>query len=246
MEQKEFVITAAGGLADVSDLMVTGETLNNNIKLADFGKGVRNISFCALTYREPNEIHNPFWNYNPESRTIEGSWALDFQKASSYIGQEAQRLVCEALFELFDKVAGEVEDFDFAALKKAMLNAVATNPALAEKTRFRVYSDTGMVTGDIPEFASFMDLSKYGDGAQKLFFEASLFNKPQSFLPNPPMFDAGKRGLYISVVSSLDVNSFASGLDRAVETLKPLVQNFDFDLFKADILRFVESLTEMA
>ena len=168
-----------GDLWDTSDLTVTEETLNNNIKLSDFGSGVNRISFYVLTYQEPSRINVPFWGYNRRSRKIEGSLPVDYVKASKYVDRDAQRLVCEALFELFDKVSGKVKDFDFEALKKAMLQAVETNPTFAEKTRFRVYSDTEIAEGDIPEFSSVFDLSKYGNGVRKLFFEAAFLEGPR-------------------------------------------------------------------
>jgi hypothetical protein len=244
MEQKDFFITTIGGLADVSDLTVTEDTLNNNIKLSDFGTGVKRISFMALTYRQLDEIHTPFWGYDPDSRKIEGSLPLDFSKAATFIDQEAQKLVCHAIFELFDKVSGQVDDFDFYALKRSMLEAIEINPTFAEKIRFRVYSDTGMITGDIPEFSRAIELSKYGSGVQKLFFEVSFLRNPKSFLPKPPKFDDNKHGLYLSVISGLDINQFSSELDQAFGKVKKQVTNFDFDLLKSDILRFVESLKE--
>ena len=246
MRHKDFFITTMGELSDTSDLIVTEETLNNNIKLSDFGEGVRNITFFALTYQEPSSINEPFWSYDPKSRKIEGSLPVNFLKASTYIDKDAQKLVCDALFELVDKVSDQIDGFDFESLKKAILEAINTNPTFAEKTRFRVYSDTGIIPGDIPEFSNAIDLSKYGKGVQKLFFEASFFKKPKSFLPNPPRFDENKFGLYISVVSSSDINQFSSELDKTIEKVKPQVKNFDFDLFKADILHFAESLKEAA
>ena len=246
MEQKDFSITTIGGLTDVSDLLITEDTLNNNISLSHFGEGVRNISFCALTYQEPNRINKPFWQYDPHNQKIEGSLPLDFVKASSAIDRDAQKLVCSALFELFDKVSPQVSDFNFEALKKTMLEVVDANPVFAEKIRLRVYSDTGMMTGDNPEFAKAIDLSKYGKGVRKLFFEASFLKNPQSFLPAPPKFDKSKRGLYISVVYHSNTKYLSSALDRALEQIKPQVQNFDFELFKADILHFLESLQETA
>lgn len=134
---------------------------------------------------------------------------VDFLKAAVYLDRDAQILVCEAMFELFDKVSGQVEDFDFEALKKAMLGAVDTNPAFAEKTRFRVYSDIGIVTGDIQEISNAIDPSKYGGGVRKLFIEVSFFKKPETFLLNPSYFDKRKRGLYISVLSGPDYASAA-------------------------------------
>lgn len=246
MEQQEFFITTIGDLSDPSDLIVTEDTLNNNIKLSDFGKGVRKISFYALTYQKPSRVHEPFWSYDPGSRKIEGRLPLDYQKASAAIDGEAQKLVCDAIFELFDKVSDQLTDFDFEALKKSMLEAIESNPIIAEKTRFRVYSDTGMITGDIPEFSRAIDLSKYGSGVQKLFFEVSFFKNPKSFLSNPPKFDDSKRGLHISVVSGLDIHQFSSELDQAFGKIKPQVTDFDFDLLKSDILRFAESLKEAA
>ncbi|MCB0580994.1 MAG: hypothetical protein KDD10_17000 [Phaeodactylibacter sp.] len=216
------------------------------IKLSDFGEGVKRISFYLLTYQEPSKINVPFWGYNRRSKKIEGSLPVDYSKASKYVDRDAQRLVCEVLFELFDKVSGKVKDFDFEALKKAMLQAVETNPAFAEKTRFRVYSDTEIAEGDIPEFSSAFDLSKYGNGVRKLFFEAGFFKKPKTFIPDRPRFDKNKRGLYISVVSGPDIDQFSSELDKAIEKIKPQVPDFDFDVFRADILQFTESLKEAA
>lgn len=246
MEQKEFFITTIGGLLDTSDLIATGDTLNNNIRLSDFGEGVRKVSYFALTYQQPSRINEPFWSYQPDSRKIEGSLALDYQKAATFIDEEAQKLVCGAIFELFDQIADQVDNFNFDALKKAMLEAVETNPTLAEKVRFRVYSDLGIITGDIPEFSAAFDLSKYGPGVQRLFFEVSFFKNPASFLPKPPKFDQNKQGLHISIVSDLNINEFSSELDKAIEKVRPLVQNFNFDLFKADILQFTETLKEAA
>lgn len=143
-----------------------------------------------MTYYDANGINEPFRNYDPDSRKIEGSLPLDFLKASTYVDKEAQKLVCHAIFKLFDKVSDQVEDFE--ALKKSMLEAIDNNPSFAEKTRFRVYSDTGIITGDIPEFSRAIDLSKYGSGVRKLFFEVSFFKNPQSFLPDPPKFDKNK------------------------------------------------------
>lgn len=161
--------------------------------------------------------------------------------------RDAQILVCEAMFELLDKVSGQVEDFDFEALKKAMLEAVEANPAFAEKTRFRVYSDIGIVTGDIQEISDAIDPSKYGGGVKKLFIEVSFFKKTESFLPpNPSYFDTRKRGLYIAVLSGPDINRLSSELDKAIEKLKPQVEGFDFELLKSDILQFAESLKEAA
>jgi len=246
MEQKDFFITTMGDLSDTSDLIVTGHTLNNNIKLSDFGKGVRKISFYALTYHDSTGINEPFWEYDAKRRKIEGSLQLDYPKAATYIDKDAQKLVCEAMFELFDKVFAQVDNFDFEGLKKAMLDAVETNPTFAQKTRFRVYSDLGIITGDIPEFSSAIDLSKYGKGVRKLFFEVAFFKKPETFIPNPPRFDENKGGLYISVISSSDINQFSSELDKAIEKLKPQVEGFDFELFKSDILQFAELLKEAA
>jgi len=79
-----------------------------------------------------------------------------------------------------------------------------------------------------------------------LFIEVSFFKKPEIFLPNPSYFDKRKRGLYISVVSSPDINRLSSELDKAIEKLKPQVEGFDFELFKSDILQFAESLKEAA
>lgn len=246
MEQEEFFISTTGGLSDTSDLTVTEDTLNNNIKLSDFGQGVRKISFYALTYYDSSGINEPFWSYDPVSKKIEGSLPIDFQKASSYIDKEAQKLVCEAIFELFDKVSGQVNGFDFEALKKAMLEAVETNPTFAEKIRFRVNSNIGIVTGDMSEFSDAIDLSKYGGGVKKLFIKVSFFKNPKIFLPDPPFFDERKQGLYISVISGSDINHFSSELDKAIEKLKPQVEGFDFELFKSDILQFAEALKEAA
>ena len=246
MEQKDFFITTMGGLSDTSDLYITEDTLNNNIKLSDFGSGVRKISFYALTYQEPSRINEPFWEYDPVSRKIEGSLPLDYSKASKYVDREAQRLVCETMFELFDKVSGQIEDFDFEALKKAMLEAVETNPTFAEKIRFRVNSNIGIVTGDRTEFSDAIDLSKYGSGVKKLFIKVSFFKNPKIFLPDPPYFDEHKQGLYISVISSSDINQFSSELDKAIEKLKPQVEDFDFELLKSDILQYAKLLKEAA
>ena len=235
-----------GGISDTSDLYVTQDTMNNNIKLSDFGGGVRKISFYALTYEEPSRINEPFWEYDPVSRKIEGSLPLDYSKASKYVDREAQRLVCETMFELFDKVSGQIEDFDFEALKKAMLEAVETNPTFAEKIRFRVNSNIGIVTGDRTEFSDAIDLSKYGSGVKKLFIKASFFKNPKIFLPDPPYFDEHKQGLYISVISSSDINQFSSELDKAIEKLKPQVEDFDFELLKSDILQYAKLLKEAA
>jgi len=246
MEQKDFFITTIGGLADPSDLIVTEDTLNNNITLSDFGTGVQHISFFALTYQEPGKINEPFWSYDPDSRKIEGSLPLDFPAASTLIDEEAQKLVCRAIFEVFDKVSDQVDDFDFEALKKSMLEAIEQNPALAEKTRFRVYSDMGIATGDISEFSRAIDLSKYGSGVQKLFLEVCFFKNPNSFLPDPPKFDENKRGLYLAVVSALDINQFSAEWDQVIGKIKSQVDDFNFDLLKSDILRFAESLKEAA
>ena len=246
MEQKGFFITTMGDLSDTSDLIVTGHTLNNNIKLSDFGQGVRKISFYALTYHDSTGINEPFWEYDAKRRKIEGSLQLDYPKAATYIDKDAQKLVCEAMFELFDKVSGQVGDFDFEALKKAMLEAVETNPTFAEKIRFRVNSDIGILTGDITEFSDAIDLSKYGGGVKKLFIKVSFFKNPKIFLPDPPFFDERKQGLYISVISGSDINHFSSELDKAIEKMKPQVEGFDFELFKSDILRFAEALKEAA
>ncbi|MCB9293191.1 MAG: hypothetical protein H6559_08740 [Lewinellaceae bacterium] len=127
-----------------------------------------------------------------------------------------------------------------------MLEAVETNPTFAEKTRFRVYSDIGIVTGDIQEISDAMDPSKYGSGVRKLFIEVCFFRRPQTFVSNPTYFDKRKQGLYISVLSSSDINQFSSELDKAIEKVKPQVKDFDFELLKSDILRFAESLKEAA
>ena len=246
MEQTGFFITPMGDLSDSSDLIVTEDTLNNNIKLSDFGGGVSKVSFYALTYYDSSGINEPFWRYDSVSKKIEGSLPIDFQKASSYIDKEAQKLVCKAIFELFDKVSGQVNDFDFEALKGAMLQAVETNPTFAEKIRFRVNSDIGITTGDITEFSDAIDLSKYGSEVKKLFIEVSFFKNPKIFLPDPPYFDEHKHGLYISVISSSDINHFSSELDKAIEKVKPQVEGFDFELFKSDILQFAELLKEAA
>ena len=246
MEQEEFFISTTGGLSDTSDLTVTEDTLNKNIKLSDFGNSVKRISFYPLTYQEPSRINEPYWEYDPVSKKIEGSLPLDYSKAARYVDRDAQILVCEAMFELFDKVSGQVEDFDFEALKKAMLEAVDTNPTFAEKTRFRVYSDIGIVTGDIQEISDAIDPSKYGSGVRKLFIEVCFFRRPQTFVSNPTYFDKRKQGLYISVLSSSDINQFSSELDKAIEKVKPQVKDFDFELLKSDILRFAESLKEAA
>ena len=246
MEQKDFFISTIGGLSDTSDLIVTRETLNNNIKLSDYGSGVRRISFYALTYQEPSRINEPYWEYDPGSKKIEGSLPLDYSKAARYVDREAQVLVCAAMFELFDKVAGQVKDFDFEALKKAMLQAVDTNPTFAEKTRFRVYSDIGIVSGDIQEISDAIDPSKYGGGVRKLFIEVAFFKKPEFFLANPSYFDKRKRGLYISILSGSDIHHFSSELDKVIEKVKPQVEDFDFALLKADIMQFAASLKAAA
>ena len=246
MEQEEFFISTTGGLSDTSDLTVTEDTLNKNIKLSDFGNSVKRISFYPLTYQEPSRINEPYWEYDPVSKKIEGSLPLDYSKAARYMDRDAQILVCEAMFELFDKVSGQVEDFDFEALKKAMLQAVDTNPTFAEKTRFRVYSDIGIVSGDIQEISDAIDPSKYGGGVRKLFIEVAFFKKPEFFLANPSYFDKRKRGLYISVLSGSDINQFSSELDRVIEKVKPQVEDYDFALLKADIMQFAASLKEAA
>ena len=246
MEQKGFFISTTGGLSDTSDLTVTEDTLNNNIKLSDYGSGVRRISFYPLTYQEPSRINEPYWEYDPVSKKIEGSLPLDYSKASKYVDKDAQRLVCEAMFELFDKVSGQVKDFDFEALKKAMLEAVETNPTFAEKIRFRVNSDIGITTGDLTAISDAIDLSKYGSGVKKLFIKVAFFKNPKTFLTDPPYFDKNKQGLYISVISGSDINHFSSELDKAIEKLKPQVEDFDFELLKSDILQFAESLKEAA
>lgn len=61
MKEKDFFITTISELIDVSDLVVTAETLNNNIKLSDFGDGVKNISFYDLIYKKPSKINKPFY-----------------------------------------------------------------------------------------------------------------------------------------------------------------------------------------
>ena len=246
MGQKDFFITTIGDLLDPWDLIVTVDTLNNNIKLSDFGESVKRVSFYALTYYDSSGINKPFWSYDPVSKKIEGSLPIDFLKASTYIDREAQKLVCEAIFELFDKVSGQVDGFDFKALKRAMLEAVETDPTFAEKIRFRVNSDIGITTGDITEFSDAIDLSKYGGGVKKLFIKVSFFKNPKIFLPDPPYFDERKQGLYISVISGSDINHFSSELDKAIEKLKPQVEGFDFELFKSDILQFAEALKEAA
>ncbi|MCO6491886.1 MAG: hypothetical protein J5I98_25950 [Phaeodactylibacter sp.] len=246
MGQKDFFITTMGDLSDTSDLYVTQDTLNNNVKLSDFGKGVKKISFYALTYHDSTGINEPFWEYDAKRRKIEGSLQLDYSKASKYIDRDAQKLICAVMFELFDKVSGQVEDYDFEALKKAMLEAVETNPTFAEKIRFRVNSDIGITTGDITEFSDAIDLSKYGSGVKKLFIKVAFFKNPKTFLPDPPYFDKNKHGLYISVISSSDIYQFSTELDKAIEKLKPQVKDFDFELLKSDILRFAESLKKAA
>ncbi|MCB9296732.1 MAG: hypothetical protein H6559_26985 [Lewinellaceae bacterium] len=92
----------------------------------------------------------------------------------------------------------------------------------------------------------FEKLPDNGKGVQKLFFEVAFFKKPEIFLPNPSGFDEDKRRLYISVLSGKDINQFSSELDKAIEKLKPQVEDFDFELFKYDILQFTESLKEAA
>jgi hypothetical protein len=89
-------------------------------------------------------------------------------------------------------------------------------------------------------------LSDFGKGVQKLFFEVAFFKRPETFFPNPSRFDENKRGLYISIISGMDINQFSSKLDKTIEKLRPRVQDFDFDLFKSDILHFTESLKEAA
>lgn len=245
MKQKDFFITTIGGLTDVSDLLTTEDTLNNNIKLSDFGENVKNISFYALTYREPSTLNEPFWQYHSDNKKIEGSLPLDFQKASNYIGEEAQKLVCFALFELFDKISSQVDNFDFTALKKAMLEAVEVNPSSANNIRFRVYSDLESITAkDIPEFATSIQLPNYGEGVEKLAFEVSFLKEPLSYLSEPPQYDAIRRRLFISVVSRPNTEQFSSELDKVFEKLKFQVPDFNFELFKADILRLIVSLLE--
>lgn len=46
---------------------------------------------------------------------------VDYSKASKYVDRDARRLVCEALFELFDKVSGKVDDFDFDSFRADIL-----------------------------------------------------------------------------------------------------------------------------
>ncbi|MCB9347985.1 MAG: hypothetical protein H6573_10815 [Lewinellaceae bacterium] len=133
MEQKDFFISTIGGLSDTSDLIVTRETLNNNINLSNFGSGVRKISFYALTYQEPSRINEPYWEYDPGSKKVEGSLPLDYSKAARYVDRDAQRLVCASMFELFDKVAGQVKDFDFEALKKSHAPGSRHEPYLCGK-----------------------------------------------------------------------------------------------------------------
>lgn len=243
MEQKDFFITTIGGLRDVSDLLMTEDTLNNNIKLADFGENVKNISFYALTYCEPNTFNEPFWQYQADNKKIEGSLPLDYEKASAYEGEEAQKLMCSAIFELLDKISSQVDNFDFAALKKAMLEAVEINPSSTDKIKLRIHSDGEPITSkDISEFENSIHFSKYGEGVRKLTCEISFVKNSQSYLSNPPQFDAARCELYISVVSSPDMEQFSAELDKVMEKLRFQVPDFNFELFKADILLLIVPL----
>ena len=242
MVKDDFFITTISGQIDVSDIIATRETLNNNIKLSDFGAGVKTISFFALIEEEPSRFHSPFWTYKPEKKEIEGSLPLDYKKAVTFVDRDAQRLVAHALFELFDKLKSKVKHFDFEALKKAMLNAIEKNPTFSEKSGFRVYSDYNIPTGDLPDMAKTIAPYRYGDHIKKIFLSIGFFKNTKYKHKPKPRYDTNKHGLYISVISGLDMDQFSSELDRNIELIKPQVNDFDFELFKADILNFAEGL----
>ena len=45
---RDFFISSIGGIRDVSDLLVAEDTFNNNLKLSDFGTGVKRITFFVF------------------------------------------------------------------------------------------------------------------------------------------------------------------------------------------------------
>ncbi len=242
MEGKEFFITSIGGLRDTADLIVTRETFNQNIKLSNFGKGVKSIVFHLLTFKENDGIHTPKWYYKKRQQEIFGRLPLDYDKAASLTDREAQMVVAQAFFDLFDKIKSEVEGYDFEGLKKAMLEAIANNPSFAKKSRFRVYSDYEIPTGDLPEYSKAIHPTKYGNGVKKLFVTLALFKKPENWRNTPPRFDKNQKGLYLSILSSINITDFSAELDRNIDLIKAEIQDFDFELLKADLLNFAEGL----
>ncbi len=242
MQDKDFFITSIGGLRDVADIIVTRETFNNNIRLSDFGEGVKRISFHALTYDVGDALHDSLCLYDKEKKEIFGRLPLNYKNAATYAGQDAQRLVAEAFFDLFDKIKDQVKGFDFEGLKRAMLKAIETNPSFAPQSGFRVYSDYDIPTGDLPEFSKALRPTKYGKGVQKVFVKVGLFKNPSFRMKPRPRFDDDKKGLYMTIVSSLDLDQFKSELDKNIELIKPKVKDFDFELFKADLLHFAKGL----
>ena len=149
-----------------------------------------------------------------KEKEIKGSLPLDYRKACTYTDRDAQKLVAQAFFDLFDKVKPKVKHFDFEGLKKAMLNAIEVNPSFAPKSRFRVYSDHNIPTGDIPEFSKALAPTKYGKEIKKLFVHVGLFKNPYFRAKTNPSINEDKKILRMTIVSELDVNLFASELDR--------------------------------
>ena len=246
MENKDFFINSIGGLRDTADLIVTRETFNQNIKLTDFGKGLKCIIFHLLTFKENDGIHTPKWYYKKKKQEIFGRLPLDYEKAATFTDQEAQILVAQAFFDLFDKIKPKLKNYDFEGLKKSMLEAIANNPSFAKKSRFRVYSDYEIPTGDLPEYSKAIQPAKYSNAVKKLFITVALFKKPENWRNPCPRFNKDQKGLHLSILSSINIADISVQLDQNIDLIKTEIQDFDFELLKTDILTIAKELIVMA
>lgn len=235
MEIKNFFITTIGNQLDTSDLLITEDTLNAHIDLSEFGDKIKRIVFFGMTDPENSQFYEPYWNYDSTQKILEGRLSIDHKRAQMLTDIDAQQLICEAIFDLFQHFEDMLPDFDFKGLKMAMLSAVKNHPVLVPKGRLRIYSDLGIPTGDFPELADQFRVEEYGPEIKRINVELTIIGS--SAIPgfSSAFITPYKGVLNIKIVSRFELSHFKNQLKQINSSLKG--QDLNFVSLEDDLLK---------
>ena len=120
----EIYITATTDLDFVLDLLKINEIIVDKIHLASYGAGIRKIIFNPIILSRPSSIHTPTGDFEPSDRTLSGSLVVPHDAVQKGSVLDGMRLILQALFELFDRYAHRISDFDFGRLQQDLLAVV--------------------------------------------------------------------------------------------------------------------------
>lgn len=119
-KHKDFEITsvATDEVGDKLDTISLEDLLNDQLKLRDYGSGVKKVFFVFLVVPANNSIHENEVFFDSENHTIEAALKLDYDLILKGSKTTAKKMMYELFCSLFEiDIVQALTDFDYKGLQ---------------------------------------------------------------------------------------------------------------------------------